>query len=299
MTLPAEDVLPVSDLEPPRPSAAPRVLGIAVVVLLLAAIVSAVFLRDTERSPAERFAAIHEAVGEEPFAFELTIGGSLPVPGAESFEITMVGAVDPATGRTKGEMDMSAIIPAGAGLPSTISIVSEGEVAYLLVATTPGAAPRWQKVDGSVLSQGPTGGLPSSTNPLESFEQLRSVDAEIENLGEEEVRGTKTTHFRTRLDMQKVLASMPEDRRPAPGSPQAELFASMGEVPVDVWLDDQDRPRRQRMAFSIPADAATSRPAMEMTLEIEAFDFGKPVVIELPPADQIDDSGFFNQTPGA
>lgn len=293
MTFPAEDVLPVSDLEPPARSAVPRALGLAIVVLLLAAVVSAVFVRDDERSAADRFAAIPAAVAEQPFAFEMTFGSST-MPGADKpIELTMSGAADPATKRTRAEMDMSAVIPEGMGLPAKISFVSEGQVAYLLVPAAPGSAPRWQKVDGGALTQGAAGGLPSGTNPLDSFEQLRAVDAPIEDLGEEEVRGTKTTHYRTRLDMQKVIEAMPAERRPAVGSSQAALFASMPDVPVEVWLDDQDRPRRQRMTFSVPADAASARPAMEMTLVIEAFDFGKPVVIELPPADQIDDSGLF------
>ena len=298
MTAPAE-ALPVSDLEPPRPSAAPRVLGLAIVVLLLAAIVSAVVVRDGERSAAERFAAIPAAVAEQPFGFELTIGGSLPTPSAQDIEITMTGAVDPSTRRLRGEMDLSAAMPAGMAVPPTISIVIDGDVAYLLLPAAPGAAPRWQKVDGAAFTQGATGGIPSSPNPLDSFEQLRSVDAEIENLGEEEVRGTKTTHYRTRLDMQKVLEATPAEQRPPAGSAAAELIASMSEVPVEVWLDEEDRPRRQRMLFSMPADAATSRPAMEMTLQIETFDFGKPVVIELPPPDQIDESGLFGGAPGS
>ena len=296
-TLAPDDALPVSDLEPPSPSPAPRVLGLAVAVLLVAAIVSAVLVRGGERSAAERFEAIPAAVAEDPFAFELTLG-PLPVAGGGAngeAAITMTGAADPASKRTTATVDMSAVLPAGLGLSPTVTVVSDGDVAYIQMPSAPGAAPRWQKVDTTALTQGATGGLPSSTNPLDSFEQLRSVDAEIEDLGEEEVRGTTTTHFRTRIDLQKVLEAMPEERRPAAGSPTAELFASMEDVPVDVWLDDEDRPRRQRMTFSVPADATGARPAMEMTMQIETFDFGKPVSIELPPADQVDQGGVFGQ----
>ena len=299
MTLSAEEALPVSDLEPPSASPVPRVLGVVVAVLLVAAIVSAVLVGNTEVTAAERFAAIPGAVAEEPFAFEMTMG-SLPIPGEGDAEITMQGAADPAKRRMKAEMDLSAVLPDGMGFPPKISMVADGDVAYLLVPTSPGAPPRWQKVDNTALTKGATGGLPSSTNPLDSFEQLRSVDAEIEELGEEEVRGTKTTRFRTRISMQKVLEAMPAERRPPAGSPEAALFATMPDVPVEVWLDDEDRPRRQRMTFSIPADPTGARPAMEMSMQIEAFDFGKAVTIDLPPADQIDDSGLFGgSTPGS
>ena len=289
MTVPVDEVLPVSDLEPPRPSAAPRTLGIVVAVLLVAAIASALLVRGGDaRSPEERFAAVPAAVAKEPFSFEMTMGGT--IPGAlDDFEITMTGAADPATGRTKAEMDMSAIIPAGMGIPSKISMVSEGAVAYVLMPPAAGAAPQWTKVDATQLTQGAAGGgLPSSTNPLDSFDQLRSVGSEIEEVGEEEVRGTKTTHYRATIDMQKVVDAMPPGQRPATVGP----LAAMGAVPVDVWLDDDDRPRRQRMRIPLPGGAG------EMTITIEAFDFGKPVDIELPPADQIvDGSGLLGQPP--
>ena len=262
--------VPVSELEPPTtPSAAPRLLGVLAVVLLAAAIVSAVVVQGNDRSPQERFVAIQGAVAEEPFAFEMTFAG-------DGIELSMTGFVDPATTRTKAEMDMSSMLPEGAGVPPKISMISEGTTAYLLVPVAPGAPPQWAKIDAATLTKGATGGLPSGTNPLDSFEQLRAVDAEIEDLGEEDVRGTKTTHFRTTLDLTKALDAVPDPRA-------AAALAGMDAVPVDVWLDEDDRPRRQRMTFELPGGLG------KMTLTIEAFDFGKPVDIELPPADQVVD----------
>jgi hypothetical protein len=284
----ADDQLPVSDLDPPAGSGVPRALGVGVVLLLVAAIVSAVLLRGgDDRTPAERFAAISDAVSEEPFAFEMSIGGTVSgVP--QRVDLSLTGAVDPATKRMKAEMDLSSLLPAGAAMPSTISLVGEGTVAYVLTPAVGGTPPRWMKIDGAALTQGALGGLPSGTNPLDSFEQLKAVDAEIEEVGEEEVRGTKTTHFRTRLDLQKVVDAMPAESRPA----SAAQMAAIGEVPVDVWLDDQDRPRRQRMDITLPEGAGT------MIITIEAFDFGKPVTIELPPADQVvDGSALLGQPP--
>ena len=267
--------LPVSELEPPAPSSVPRVLGLVVAVVLLAGIVSAVLVRD-DRSPAERFAAISSAVSEEPFAFEISFEGEMRAP-ASPFEFSITGAADPATTRTRAEMDMASMLPAGAtGMPTTISFVSEGTTVYL---QTPGGT-RWTKVDGAELSKGVGSGLPSSTNPLDSFEQLRAVDSPIEEVGEEDVRGTSTTHYRTRLDMAKVLEAMPEEQRAA-----ASSLAGMEDVPVDVWLDEDDRPRRQRMVFALPGGAGT------MTMTVEAFDFGKAVDIQIPPPDQVMDQG--------
>ena len=295
MTTPGDDLLPVSDLEPPRPATAPRALGVGIAVLLVAAIVSAVLVGGDERSAAERLAAAPVAVSEEPFAFEIDFEGTAPgLPMKVAF--SMVGAVDPATKRTKAEMDLSSLFPGGIGAPGKLSLVSEGTDAYVLVPGAAGGAPQWTKVDGAQLTSGATGGLPSSTNPLDSFDQLRAVDAEIEEVGEEDVRGTSTTHFRTRLDLRKLLDQLPEGRRPQAGSPAESALQAMDDVPVEVWLDDQDRPRRQKMTFELPGEAGQS--AGSMTITIEAFDFGNPVVIELPPADQVvDGTGLLGRPP--
>lgn len=269
--------LPVSELDPPDRSSVPRVLGVVIAITLLAGLVSAVLVGNgADRSPAERFAAVAAAVSEDPFAFEISVEAQMPAPTASPIEFSITGAADPATTRTRAVMDMAGLVPAGAGAdaPTTISFVSEGTTVYV----QRGGVGRWTKVDGRALAQGVTSGMPSSTNPLDSFEQLRAVDSPIEEVGEEDVRGTWTTHYRTRLDMAKVLAAMPDEQRAA-----SAALAEMADVPVDVWLDDEDRPRRQRMLFTVPGGAGT------VTMTIEAFDFGTPVDIELPPADQVDD----------
>ena len=269
--------LPVSELDPPDRSSVPRVLGVVIAITLLAGLVSAVLVGNAaDRSPAERFAAVPGAVSEEPFAFEISFEAQTTAPSASPIEFSMSGAADPAIERTRAVMDMADLLPAGAdaGVPATISFVSEGTTVYV----QRGGVGRWTKVDGSALAQGVGPGMPSSTNPLDSFEQLRAVDSPIEEVGEEDVRGTSTIHYRTRLDMAKVLAAMPEEQRVA-----SAALAEMADVPVDVWLDDDDRPRRQRMVFPLPGGAGT------VTMTIEAFDFGTPVDIELPPADQVDE----------
>ena len=289
MTAPASPVLPVSDLEPPGRPVATRALGLLIALLLVAALVSAALVRPEDRTPEERFAAIQAAVAEEPFAFEITFDGAMPgMPQPLEFAIT--GAADPAVERTRAEMDLSALLPAGAtsgAMPTSISFVSEGNTLYVR-RPGPAEGARWTKVDAAALTGGATGPVPSSTNPLDSFEQLRAVDAEIEEVGEEDVRGTSTTHFRTRLDMSRILDSLPPERRPALGSVEAERLSSMEDVDVDVWLDDRDRPRRQRMAFQLPSPDGTT-PAGTMTITIEAFDFGTPVDIDLPPAELVDE----------
>ena len=292
MTTFADETLPVSDLEPPRDETTRRGLAVSIALLLVVAAVAAFVVRGGEPSPEERFAAIASAVEDEPFAFAITVGGVMPgLP--QDISLSMVGAVDPATKRVRAEMDLSAIIPEGAGIPPKISFVSEDGVAYVSMPVPAGSPPQWTKIDASALAQA-GGGLPSGTNPLDSFRQLQAVEGEIEDLGEEDVRGTSTTHYRAQLDVAKLLAEVPAAQREVAET----MLGTMDTITADVWLDDDDRPRRQRMSFDVPAAATGGQSGGSLSITIEAFDFGKAVTIELPPAEQVvEGSGLFGQPP--
>jgi hypothetical protein len=59
-------------------------------------------------------------------------------------------------------------------------------------------------------------------------------------------------------------------------------------VRATVWISDDGLVRRRRVTTTVGASVAAgrgSRWAIEMTLEL--FDFGMPMHIELPPADQV------------
>jgi hypothetical protein len=278
VTAPTEDVLPVSDLEPPGRSPAPRIIGVLAVVLLVAAVVAAVLVRSTDdRTPEERFAAVPAAIAEEPFAFEIRLAGTAA---STPIEFLIEGVADPATQRTKAEMDLSSMLPAGSGISPTFAFIGDGTVLYLQV---PGAPTPWVKMDAAALTSGVGGGaLPSSTNPIDSYEQLRAVSGPIEEVGKEDIRGTSTTHFRTTLDLTKLLGDLPAERRPP-----AELSESFRAVPLDLWLDSEDRPRRQTMQFEVTGGGQTA----QLSMTIDAFAFGQDVTIDVPPADQVTDAG--------
>jgi hypothetical protein len=267
-----DDVFGLPEPEPPARPAATRLLGVAAAVLLVAGVVAAFVVGDGGRTPGERLAAVPAAVSSEPFAYEMTFassGGATPAP----FQLEAVGAVDPGTGRLRLTMDLGSL---SQGATSKVAMVTDGDTVYVRLP-----AGGWARVDAKQFTDGMNRGLPSSTNPLDSFDELRAVDAAIEDLGPEDVRGTRTTHFRTRLDLSKA-AKLPTD---SPGLATGAL-GMLRDVPVDVWLDDHDRPRRQRMTFDLGAFGAGT-----FTITIEAFDFGRAVDIELPPADQVVESG--------
>lgn len=81
-------------------------------------------------------------------------------------------------------------------------------------------------------------------------------------VGSEEVRGVPTTHVRPWVD--------------DPGLPDA---AAAG--PVDVWVDDRLRLRKVQFVADSP-----ERPS-QVTLRVELFDYGTPVKVTPPEADDV------------
>lgn len=260
-----------TDLLPtPEPAHRPtRVLWVVVGVLLIAAVAAAVLTQD-DRSPAERVAAAPGAVASSgSYSFEITVDAEM---GAVSNSFGLTGSVDAEAKRSSASFDL------GGG---AMQLVSDGTVLYLQVpeaarASTGGKA--WAKLDVGEVMQG-FGGLGSSTDPTASFENLRQASGtEVEDLGSEDVRGTSTRHFRTELDLTSQLDSMGGAGAAALGPMREQLKA----VPVDVWLDGDDRIRRQRTTLDLAGLGAG-----KVVTTVEAFDYGKAVTIEVPAADEV------------
>jgi hypothetical protein len=105
----------------------------------------------------------------------------------------------------------------------------------------------------------------ADVDPKASLELILGAGEEQER-GQEEIRGTATTHYLVRLDPADLSREL--DGRP--------LDPEAGPFPVDVWADDAGRVRRIRMV-----EEETS------TLVYDFFDFGVSVDVERPPADQV------------
>ena len=96
-------------------------------------------------------------------------------------------------------------------------------------------------------------GLVSSTNAVE---HLRSIAEEVEEVGEEEVRGTDTIHYRGLVHLAEMGAPPEYDR-----------------FPIEVWIDDAGRTRR----YSYHPLGS------ESTVVWEFYDFGISVKDLVPP----------------
>ncbi|MCZ4099426.1 hypothetical protein [Streptomyces sp. H39-C1] len=148
---------------------------------------------------------------------------------------------------------------------------------------------KWVRVDTTQLSDGNlvTGG---ATDPLAAAELLRGAQ-QVELVGDEMFHGVRVRHFRGVTDIARAArGASPATRQPLAAA--AKGF-SVTQVPFDVYLDAQGRPRKvsQRFTFSGTAGAAgaakPSAPSDVTVTSITLFDaFGTPVTVVLPkPAD--------------
>jgi hypothetical protein len=270
--------LPVAELDPPASGRAGRALPflwVVVGVLLIAAVVGAVVAGGDDRSPAERVAAAPDAVKDAgTFAFQITAETAIA---STKNTVTIDGQVDAATKRSKAKLSL---------LGNDVETVTDGTFLYLHLpeVARPAGGKSWIKVDAAALAPG-LGGGGIGTSPLQTFDELRAK-GQVTEVGKEEVRGEDTTHFRTVLDLTAQL-----DKIPAGSGIDADAMRKqLAAVPVDVWLDGKDRIRRERVVLHLDLPLGGALPGasgFDVTTTVEAFDYGKDVTIDLPPADDV------------
>lgn len=131
------------------------------------------------------------------------------------------------------------------------------------------------KLKAADVATSPVGG---TVDPTSQLHTLAAV-AEAEVVGEEDVRGEKTTHYRGTYDVARAL-------RGARGLQRAALRSSLGaaatgvtQAPYDVFLDAEGRLRRLTQTVEVPSADQT----LTVTTTLELYDFGVPVIVMPPP----------------
>ncbi len=147
---------------------------------------------------------------------------------------------------------------------------------------------RWLKLDFSGLAGmlGDDAVSSESSNPVDGLEALRGVSSDVTEVGTETLRGVETTHYRATIDLAKALADAPAGARD--GARDLLERAGAPTIPVDVWLDAQDRVRKYTMQVD---GAAFGSESSSVAVTYEFYDFGAPVDVSAPPADEVADLG--------
>lgn len=118
----------------------------------------------------------------------------------------------------------------------------------------------------------------TGSDPSDQLRLVAGVDpGSVEEVGEEDVRGTGTTRYTATLDPQAALDAVPAADRER----LAPVAEQLGTVPVDVelWIDDQGRIRRLTSNVPLPPAAGGGNAAAQLDL----FDFGVGVDVAAPP----------------
>ena len=196
-----------------------------------------------------------------------------------------------------------------ADITMTVPIVGSMEVrvvdgvGYVRMGSAAGG--KWMKAPATASG---SGGLTSGSgyDAGEVLGFLKSVSAKgVTDLGAATVRATSTTHYRATLDLAKVAAAA--GAATGSGSSSSADLGSMMKstgltsMPMDVYVDGQHHVRRVAMTMtmggaatgsSAPANPLTGSgtPSGQFTMTMDFYDFGVPVHVTAPPADQIVDS---------
>ena len=175
-----------------------------------------------------------------------------------------------------------------------MQIVTDGGDVYLQLgslSTLLGAATgqSWIKIPVDSGAADAVGApLGDGTEILKLLDQAGGVKV----VGTEPVRGVDTTHYQGTLDLASALAEVSADERAKAESELGKvgIDPSMASIPVDVWIGSDGLVRRVQIGVSglQPTTPSTASPTgVGGTLTMEFYDFGQPVDITVPPADQV------------
>ena len=232
--------------------------------------------------------------GKLEMIMEMTVMG-------ETVELVASGAYDADARQMSMSMDIGAMfeqLAAGTGeeIPvelgdGVMEMVSDGDTIYMrsslfeMFAGTRG----WLSMSAEDLGvDAESLGLGAATSdPTKILEALRGVTGEPEVVGQEEVDGVATTHYRATMSLADAVAEVPERHR-AEVEAALEQLGEVGdaEMPVDVWIDGDDLPRRMTLDMGAAFGAIAGEDAAA-TMTIDLFDYGQPVDIEIPSPDEV------------
>jgi hypothetical protein len=145
----------------------------------------------------------------------------------------------------------------------------------------------WIKIDSSTNSEiakalgSMQEQLSKSVDPRATLQEFEKA-GEITDSTEEEIDGKKVTHYTIDVDVQKMVDQQADPATKA--EMQKAIDAGMKNLPVEVWIDKDGLPARFAMEMAAPNGTGGTA---KVKMQADYTDWGKPVNITAPPADQI------------
>jgi hypothetical protein len=176
----------------------------------------------------------------------------------------------------------------------TMDMPGVGEVQVLVVDGTyyyafPGLPDgiEWASMSAAELTEisGIDPSAAGAQDPTKAFEALSAVSDEVETVGEEQIDGVDTTHYRFTADVSGLF-----DQAVASGTLGGQAAETVeafdGDTVMDAWIDDEGLIRRLTYELSLdPAVAGDDLPGT-FSYELTFSDYGAPVDVAAPPAEQ-------------
>lgn len=186
----------------------------------------------------------------------------------------------------RGRFKLQTTLGAGADM-----LITNTDVFLKNPAKTAGAKP-WIRLTEADLAASQAAGagqfidsIRKQVDPRTTLDALGNNVPDLEQVGEEKLRGTDTVHLRGRVDLSdKAIAAAPAAQQEGLRSAQ-KVFGADG-YPVDVWLDDDGRVRR--VQYDVTSGEGAEKTAT--TVKLDLYDFGKLPSIELPAASDVGDA---------
>jgi LppX_LprAFG lipoprotein len=217
---------------------------------------------------------------------------------ASSYRFTMTMSIS-SKGQT-GELHASGAQAAdGSQLQATMDLDGLGSLEtrlidktmYIDMANFPGASSKlpdgkhWVSISFDEL-KGKTGvdfqqllEQSQQSSPTQGLQYLQGLSGDVTKVGDDTVNGEQAVHYRASIDYSKLgdkLQSAPDEVR--------NRLESVGPVPVDVWIDDQNQAVKVHFALDGAAMGLADAGSVDMTMEMSDFD--APLSVQAPPADE-------------
>lgn len=236
-------------------------------------------------TPAGVLAAVTTTTNSQSSKMSVNVSGDVA---GQTVNISGDGAFDYT--KHQGELVMN-VPPTGKSPGGTMTELITNQTLYVKGDQDP----KWAKVDLNQVEQ-QTGLDPNSigqnqADPTQSLKLLNGASDNIKKVGNETLRGTKTTHYTLNLDFDKA-ANNATGAQKATLQKAASLYNHQ-QIPTDLWVDSHKRVRKMSMTIDLSklnVTTSTTQPiAGTMTISVELYDFGTPVTVTAPPANQVQD----------
>jgi hypothetical protein len=220
-------------------------------------------------------------------------GAQLPPAGVT---INGSGFTSFGNGASKLTIDYSGLLgPAASGAgASTATFQLQYPIMYMnfpVISRELSGGKPWIKLNLAAVAQAHGINLSGITSSSQSFDPsqylnyLRASGSNLQTVGRETIDGVPTTHYHTVIDLSKVANAVPAAQRAAMRASVASVVGKtkLTSFPIDVWVDDAHRVRRERFSITVSPKPGQS---LQTDSTVDFTSFGPTPPLTPPPADQ-------------